>query len=128
MLSHANDEFRRGRMSHPGKAFPFFMRVLLCFCCLFFLIHSIPLLNSNHLYRPKLKKLWMWGSALKRNWNCVFNLHWSEAAWNGAWKTVVSVYFFPKLDDQEASDSKTTHSEKCKLFFLSEELGTIFNV
>lgn len=41
---------------------------------------------------------------------------------------MVSVYFFPKSDDQEASDSKTTHSEKCKLFFLSEELGTILNV
>lgn len=41
---------------------------------------------------------------------------------------MVSVYFYSKLDDQEASDSKTTHSENCKLFFLSEELGTIFNV
>lgn len=39
---------------------------------------------------------------------------------------MITVYIFPKLDDQVASDSKNTHTGKCNFFFfLDEELAII---
>lgn len=38
---------------------------------------------------------------------------------------MVPVYFFPKLNDQVASDSKNTHTGNVTCFFLDEKLATV---
>lgn len=78
----------------PGKEFPFFIRV--------FVIHSIPQLNADIGQNSRSSEN---KEMLRKAIEFVpSNFHWSEAAWNGVWNAVVTVYIFPKLDDQVTSD------------------------
>lgn len=67
-----------------------------------FFIHSIPQLNSDIGQNSKSSEnKEMLRKAIEF---ALSNFRWSETAWNGVWNAVVTVYIFPKLDDQVPSD------------------------